>query len=164
MKSFADALTVCALLALFTKPVLAQTRPVLPRDVEDTTYSLRLAINDMQEALQTGDRPRTLLLDSDLVNEGRALRQARIRANRPRPSAHANALWDLRLEVEDVRPTGPNRWVAYVTMSLGQDSITTTNMALLFRQTTKGWLLEDKRALLTLLAGMLRSVNKRSAS
>jgi hypothetical protein len=147
------------LLVATSRPARSQSGTALPLSVQDTSYALRLAINELQDLIQTGERPRTLVFDHGFDDASRMLRQARAARNRARPTAHANSLWDFQIDVEDVRPAGPNRWVSYVTITLGQDSVSSPHMALLFDCTESGWRLTDKKDVLALLATMVRHVN-----
>lgn len=135
--------------------VAAQSTASLPRDVVDSAFALKLAINEVQALIQDGTRPRTVARDTSLENAGQQLRLLRSAARRLAPTGHANLLWDFLIDVKDIRVVRPGEWIAYVTVSLSQDSISTAPLALDFRKTGGGWVLADKHDLLMTLHSMM---------
>jgi hypothetical protein len=153
--SLARSLILCVLVVGSSRPLSGQSSPSLPRSMTDTSFALRLALNEMQDLVQTGARPRTLALDTAFDNAGQQLRLARVARHRALPTTHASALWDFHIDVQDIRPAGANRWVAYATISLDQDTTAASaNVSLVFARTGQGWQLTDTRDLRAILHAM----------
>ena len=152
------AAIACAVVGI-SSAGLAQVGASLPRTLGDSTFALRLALSEVQELVKTGTRPRTLEVDTALENAGHQLRLARNARPRLLPNAHASALWDFTISVQDIRPAGLNKWIAYTTVSLADDPTSTADLALVFTRTDAGWRLFDKREVLATLRTMASRID-----
>lgn len=163
---FQIAMLLLVIMCVVPKPAAAQSDGFdgTPRVLVDSTYAVRLAVDQLAEMIRHGSINPRIYSDAELGSAVSALAAAAERRSQPRPHEELGIVWDFGFEIGEIQAHGRDGLRVEARALLATDPRTTSPVFLNFRRQGMDWRLERHENLvpqLNAIAQRLARGNKR---
>lgn len=127
------------------------TDPSAPREVVDSAYAVRLAVERLTDEIRRGQVDSRVYRDDALAAAIASVHAAAQAAGRPPPHPDLGVLWDLQAVVTDVTVVGPGQLEALARFSLSTDTAAAATAEFGLSRLESRWIVTGVRNLVTYL-------------